>query len=254
MNVKLRNGLPPGTSHEGRLCIARRLLSHILKEHGPKIAAVCIYGSTSVDCDGPYSDLDITVLTYPDIGDQTKYYTLAGLSIALDYQTIEESLEEVRDPREGGCWRDIRVLYDPHGEVEKLRAVYQSLTEQDCRDAFVVSMRDLIARDIGKIRNAVLFDDRATLVGAAHYLAEHTCRALCGLNDRAYVTGSVRLFEHTKGLPRVPSNFGPLLDVVSGAVASSDQDLYEAAEDLWANLQALACECGLAWESTDMMI
>ena len=254
MDIVLRDNLPAGVSHEQRLRIARQLASRIVAHHGPAVAAIAIYGTTSIGADGPYSDLDMTVVTYPDIGQETKCYTCDGLTINLDYQTIEESMEEARDPNEGGPWMTVQVLYDPQGTIEQFRQTWRALTADDCRKQFVRYMRDLLITGIGKIRNAAIAGDRATMLHAAYGLAHDSCRALCMLNDKTYVTGSASLFRETRKLKLLPASFVQLIDVVSGAAPASDQEIYDAAESLWAGMRRLAEQQGLQWLSTELMI
>ena len=54
--TKLRDGIERGHSHEERLEVARKVTELCLQEHGEKIAAVGIYGSTAVDRDRLYSN------------------------------------------------------------------------------------------------------------------------------------------------------------------------------------------------------
>ncbi len=73
------------------------------------------------------------------------------------------------------------------------------------------------------------------------------------LNDKTYVTGSARLFRETMKLKILPPNFIPLIEIVSGARPASDQEIYDAAEDLWAGMR-LADQQGLQWVSSELMI
>ncbi len=254
MDIRLRDDLPAGVSHEQRLCVARELASRVVAKHGAAIAAIAIYGTTSINVDGPYSDLDMTIVTYPDMGHETKCYTCGGLTINLDYQTVEESMEEAVDPNEGGPWMTVGVLYDPNGVIEQLRQTWRALTADDCRGQFIRYMRDFLVTNIGKIRNAAIAGDRAMFIHAACDLAHDVCRSLCMLNDKTYVTGSARLFGETMKLKILPANFTQLIDIVSGARPASDQEIYDAAENLWAGMRRLAEEQGLQWVSRELQI
>jgi len=178
MKTKLREQIEPGFTHEERLDIAHRIMTLCLARHGDKIAAIGIYGSTAVDRDQPYSDLDMTVVTYDDLDDETKCYCLNGLVVNLDYQTLEGSLKEEADvPGEGGCWTSFLGLYDPDGVLEQLKHRYESLTENDIRLEFARRMRDHLCTYVGKARNAVLSNDRAQLVRSAQDFGIECCRA-----------------------------------------------------------------------------
>jgi kanamycin nucleotidyltransferase len=254
MDIVLRDNLPAGVSHEQRLRVAKDLAARIVAKHGSAVAAIAIYGSASIGTDGPYSDLDMTVVTYPEMGQETKCYTCAGLIISIDYQTVEESMKEARDANEGGPWMTVQVLYDPHGVIEQFRQTWRAIAANDCRKQAIGFLCDFVASNIGKIRNAAIAGDRAMFINAACGLAHDVCRVLCMLNDKTYVTGSARLFRETMKLKLLPSNFISLIDVVSGAAAVSDQEIYDAAESLWAGMRRLAEQQGLQWVSTELQI
>ncbi len=93
----------------------------------------------------------------------------------------------------------------------------------------------IVTTALGQIRNAVVAADRASFLWACQAYSEAVCRAICLLNRR-YVTGRARLRDVTKQLPVVPDDFGLLIDTVSGAQATNDQETYDAAEALWAGI------------------
>ena len=198
--TSLREGIERDYSHEDRLEVARRVTDICLQAHGEKIAAVGIYGSTAVKRDRAYSDLDMTILTYEDLGQHTKCYSLNGLCVNLDYQTIAESMaSEATVPGSGGCWASFMVLYERDGAASRLREAYEALGEEDVRHEFAVRLGDHLNTYIGKVRNAMLAGDRSSLVLAALNLGVESCRALQLLNGH-YTTGEAFLREETKVL------------------------------------------------------
>jgi len=79
-------------------------------------------------------------------------YPFNGLQINLDYQTIEESLEEACEPHAGGCWMSCLSLYDPDNRVARFREAFGNVTCDECDQAFVAVMQDELSTYIGKIR------------------------------------------------------------------------------------------------------
>ncbi len=252
--MKLREQIEPGFTHKERLQIAQSIADLCLKRHGNKIAAIGIYGSTAIEGDQAYSDLDMTVVTYENLGSQTKCYCLNGLSINLDYQTIEESLnDEATVPGEGGCWTSFRVLYERDGITEKLKSQYEALNESDVHHEFARRMRDALNTYVGKARNAVLSSDRASLICAAQNFGIELCRALQLLNGY-YTTGETSLRDETKRLADLPEGFAGRIDIVMGAIPTSDNDIYNAIEDLWTEMKLLARRHAISWLSTDIEV
>lgn len=254
MEVKLRDQIGLGVTHEERLAVAHRIVELCLMRHGREIAAIGIYGSTAVDKDLPYSDLDMTVVTYSDLDDQTKCYHLNGLTVELDYQTVTESMkDEANVPGEGGCWASFLGLYDPDGVLTKLKNMYELIDENTVREEFAKRMRDQLCTYVGKARNAVLSDDRAGLIQSAQSFGIEFCRALQILN-RHYTTGQAALRSETKQLPELPSGFSDQIDISMGTEPASDNDIYNAIEELYVGMKDLASKHNINWLSTDIEI
>ncbi len=210
-------------------------MADALARHGPAILAVGIYGTTAIGLDGPYSDLDMTFITRIDISHESVANTQDGLLVNLDYQTWDESVAEAKDPELAGTWADFLVLHDPDGLFPALRAIAGALPDEEYAKAFARKVADDVATALGKIRNAVVAADRASFLSACQVYSEAVCRAIC-LRNRQYVTGHALLRERTKQLPVVPDGFATLIDTVSGANVATDQDAYDAAEALWAQI------------------
>ncbi len=243
-----------GYTNQQRLEIARQLAQLVKERHGNAIAAVVVCGSTSVGLDGPYSDLDMTVVTYANLSDRTKCYTYKGLPINLDYQTVDESFDEARTPYEGGCWRDVLIIHDPDKIVPRLRAANIELSAEACRQAFARAMGDPLVTYVGKARNAAMSGNRQQLVEAAIKFGETCCIALLALNNNQSVTGSIRILNATKELPLLPEKFSELIDVVRSAKPASEQELYDAIEELWAGLRKLADHLSIKWETRELLV
>ena len=248
--AKLREGIEPGFTHGERLDVARNVADLCLERYGARIAAIGICGSTAVERDQAYSDLDMTVLTYEDLGDQTKCYCLNGLSVNLDYQTVEESLkDEAAVPGEGGCWTSFLVLHDRGGEVAKLKSRYEALDASDIQQEFARRMRDPLNTYIGKARNAALGRDRSSLIWASLNFGIESCRAVQLINGH-YTTGEAYLRDETKRLATLPEGFAGQIDIVMAQIPASDDDIYSAIEDLWSGMKQLASRHAITWLHT----
>jgi KNTase C-terminal domain len=238
LQVRLSADAGPAKSHDERIAAAHAAMAEAMAKHGSTLLGVGIYGMTALCLDGPYSDLDITFITRTDIGHESTVVARQGLLLNLDYQTWDESVAEARDPELAGAWADFLVLHDPDGLFPRLRAIADSLTEEDYARAFTTKVADDVATNLGKIRNAVVAADRAGFLWACQAYSEAVCRAIC-LRNRHYATGRARLREVTKQLPIVPAGFASLIDEISGAHPTTDQQAYDAAEILWMRIQSL---------------
>jgi hypothetical protein len=88
------------------------------------------------------------------------------------------------------------------------------------------------ASAMGDIRNAVLAPDRATFLLARMIYARALCRALSLLERRCF-TEWARLREMKEQLLDLPAVVETRLDMVSGMLPATDQEAYDAAEELW---------------------
>jgi hypothetical protein len=254
MDVAVRKDVGPGHSHEHRLAVARRLAARVLDRHGEAVVAIALVGSAATGADGPYSDLDVTVMTREDVGDQSKCYPLEGLQINLDYQTVEESFAEAREPHGGGCWLACVPLYDPAGLTRELASAHRAVGPEACREAFLRLVRDDLSTLVGKARNAALAGDRASFLAALCAFGRAACRALCVLNGNRSATGEAGLIALAKSLAILPPRFGELIDVISGAVPSCDQAMYDSLEEAWAGIRTIVEGLGLRWQESDLLV
>jgi kanamycin nucleotidyltransferase len=254
MDVALRKDLSGGHSHQHRLAIARQLAGRIVARHGEVVVAIVVFGSTAIGADGPYSDLDVTVVTRVDLGDQSKCYPCEGLQINLDYQTVEESFDEAREPHGGGCWLTCISLYDPTALTRELASAYRAIGREAHQDAFLRVVRDDLSTSVGKARNAALAGDRSSFIAALCAFSQAACRGLCMLNANRPVMGNASLIAEARSLPIRPPRFSDLIDIISGAVPSCDQTMYDSVEELWAGLLGVVKELGLRWQETDLLV
>jgi hypothetical protein len=121
------------------------------------------------------------------------------------------------------------VLHDPEGVAEDLCARYSKLTRDDFANRFAGMMTDDLPTCSGKMRNEIVADDRSEFLGSLHRLGNKVLKALCLLN-RNYVTGKRHLLRECRELDILPRDFGERIDRVTGAVPTSDQERYDAAE------------------------
>jgi len=243
-SIQLADSLPKGFDHDQRLRIARELCDLCLQQHGEKIAAIGIYGSTAIGLDDPYSDLDMTVVCRADLAAESKCYSHLGLPINLDYQSIDDCLEEANDPVEGGCWIDFLVLHDPENIVETFRETFRHLGPPDYLKHLERKVQDDLTTLIGKIRNAVLSGDRAAFIRSTQDFGEEICRALLLINE-THSTGCARLLSHTKNLPIKPERFDENIDILLGARLADNQRIYTSAEALWDQVREMASKRGV---------
>jgi hypothetical protein len=228
----------PGKSHDERIAAAHAAMTEAMAKHGSMLLAVGIYGTTAIGLDVPFSDLDMTFMTRADLGYESTVIVREGLLLNLDYQTWDESVAEARVPELAETWTDLLELRDPDDLFPRLRAIADSLTDEDYFKAFTRKVADDVATILGKIRNAVAFSDRAGFLSACQAYSEAVCRAIC-LRNRHYVTGQARLREATKQLAILPAGFAALIDNVSGVYLTTGQQAYDAAEQHWARIQIM---------------
>jgi len=73
------------------------------------------------------------------------------------------------------------------------------------------------------------------------------------LEANCAAAGNARLISVAKSLPVLPPRFAELIDVISGAVPSRDQTLYDSVEELWAGLLGIVQRHGLRWQEPDLL-
>ena len=106
---------------------------------------------------------------------------------------------------------------------------------------------------MNKIRGAWQRRDERNLRWWAH---EFVYEAACylALANRVYFVTSGTMWQQVLELPILTEGFADQLTLLAGFEQGSLAAVYRAAEELWANLQALAAQQGIVWATDEWLV
>ncbi len=171
--------MPEAKSDADRKRVASEIVKRALDEQGDAVLGIVICGSVARGYDGPCSDLDLTVVTEPDLGHLTCAEIVDGLLVQTDYQTLAESEAEAQAPLEAGNWIECVVLCDFGDTIGELKQAASSISDSKCQEAAMKILGDQVPAFIGKARNALKSKDNRTVLHALSDAGNWFCKAIC---------------------------------------------------------------------------
>ena len=250
---------PPlrSVSHEERVEVGKKICSKTLETFHDNVLAVLIIGSTSKSLDRPFSDLEMDVIVKDGLEVPTKYYLHDGLLVQIDYKQESSFLTEVvKITREWPLWadecRNRIVLFERDGWTRKL---VQAVEENDKADfSEVLRFAALgMTESLAAVRNANLKDDLVDLRTRAFYLAWDTAKLVYLLN-RKYVLTTSWFWKQLFECPELPRGLRRLIDITTGVVSSTTEEVVEASEMLWKETMVLVRKRGISIESAEILV
>ena len=79
-----------------------------------------------------------------------------------------------------------------------------------------------------------------------------TVLRLAGFVNHHFFQSMRNVWVESRKLPNLPKGYSRLIGIIQGEVASSLEDRYNAALELWENIQQWIKEQGIEWETHDL--
>ncbi|PLR79244.1 KNTase domain-containing protein [Bacillus sp. V3-13] len=240
---------PAYTSREEKIEMISSIKERLLSKYGEDILAIGVYGSIGQEKDGPYSDIEMHVITEDGIDIKGHEFIYGDFKIEID--TIQKNemfkkAQQVGDswPIKAGSFIHILTVYDPHHLFEEIK----QLPFQVSSSAIKETMREFMIWEpyetIGKIRNNYQSKNFNYLPLAALDLAWQTAK-LIGLANRQYYSTRARTFEESMKLKSKPSGYNELAQAIMAGRLDDKQHVYQLCENLWTGLNSWYDELGI---------
>jgi kanamycin nucleotidyltransferase len=246
-------------THEDRLAVARDLAQRILAKYGDAVLGIAIYGSVARGVDTSYSDIELKVITSDSVDEHdVEYVHRSGMKIEINYEHAENYLHRAGSvdtdwPIWAGQYRQQVVLFERENFFAQARQAVGSLKDKDFRAA----QAQLIAEDlyelVQKIRGAWEHHHEENLRWWAGRFLWFSIMWL-GLANREYFTSGNTVWEEVRKFAILPKDFESHLRALAGFKPSSVGEIYRAVEGLWTEIQRLADEQGVVWQSDEWLV
>ncbi|QSS98678.1 KNTase domain-containing protein [Pontibacillus sp. ALD_SL1] len=243
---------PAQTTTEEKHTMIQTVVDKQLNMYGRDIVAIGVYGSVGIGNAGPYSDIEMHIVTKDGV--QLESYEFIYPPYKLEIGSIERSKilakakrYECTWPIWAGSFINVHPVYDPEGFFETLKAYPYSHTEEEKMGV----MREFMIWEpyecMGKIRNAYTKGHLTYIPQGAHQLLRKASLLIGLQNNRFYSTQS-KMFEEAMQLPSKPAGFNELaLLVLSGDLTDSEL-VYKHCEELWKGLNNWFDELGIQYK------
>ncbi len=246
-------------THEDRLAVARDLAQRILKKYGDAVLGIAIYGSVARGADTPYSDIELKVITTDSVDEHdVEYVHSSGMKVEINYEQAEKYLYRAGGvdtdwPIWAGQYRQQLVLFERENFFAQAQRAVEGLKAKDFRAA----QAQLIAEDlyelVQKIRGAWEHHREENLRWWAGRFLWFSIMWL-GLANRKHFASGGTVWEEVRRFSILPKNFENQLRVLAGFKPSSAGEIYRAVEGLWAEIQRLADEQGVVWQTDEWLV
>ncbi|MFU1794866.1 kanamycin nucleotidyltransferase C-terminal domain-containing protein [Paenibacillus azoreducens] len=247
---------PVSTSREEKLQIVKVIKDKLLNLHGDDIVGIGIYGSTALGKEGPFSDIEMHVVSRDGVQIKGQEFIYDKFKIEISTMQENEILSQAMEIDDSwaikaGVFINILPIYDPGHFFERL----SKLPFQVSEDAVRSVMREFMIWEpyetIGKIRNNYIAGNLNYLPLGAKDLSWQTAK-LIGLANRQFYCTRATTYEESLKMKSKPFGYEELAICVMEGKLSDKEHIYQLCENLWTGLNDWYKELGIEYISTEL--
>lgn len=247
---------PTATTREEKMNIIHQIKDRLLQLHGDNILAIGLYGSIAQGIDGPYSDIELQVVTQDGV-------SLPGHEFIYPPFKIEIGMEQKRDIFKdaasvddswaitAGAYVHLQEIYDPANLLAEIRKLPLQVSDEAIKE----TMREFMIWEpyetMGKIRNNVQSGNLGYLPLGAKDLTWQTAK-LIGLANRTFYNTRAKTLEESLSLKSRPSGYDELAQLVMRGQLLQIDHVYELCEQLWTGLNAWYEKMNIEYKSKEL--
>ncbi|GAA0323833.1 aminoglycoside O-nucleotidyltransferase ANT(4')-Ia [Bacillus carboniphilus] len=247
---------PNATTREEKLKIIEEIKNRLLMQHGEQIIAIGVYGSIGLGKEGPYSDIEMHVVTEDGYTFSGKEFIFPPFKIEIGVDQKSELLEEAQKVHDGwaikaGVYHHVMRIYDPHDFFGELKKAASNIPVED----FHFVMREFMIWEpyetMGKIRNNVKSGNLNYLSLGAMDIAWQTAK-LIGLANQKFYSTRARTYEESLQMKSRPKGYDDLITLVMKGDLLDKEKLYRLCELLWTGLNEWFLELGITYKENTL--
>lgn len=247
---------PYPTTREEKLRIANEIKTRLLNRFKESILAIGIYGSTGKGTAGPYSDLEMHVITDNDTKMEQHEFIYDPFKIEISSRTKDEIYRDARKiddmwPIKAGAFVHVLALYDPYHIFEELKGLALHISMEQVKDIMREFMIWEPYETMGKIRNNWLNGNTDYLSVGARDLSWQTAK-LIGLANRKYYCTRATTYKESLQMELQPAGFKELVMYVIDGDFSDKDKVYLCCENLWTGLNKWFEELGIHYKVSEL--
>lgn len=247
---------PAPTTRKEKFEMINTLKGRLLAVHGDAVLAIGVYGSIALETDGPYSDIEMHVITTDGSKIKTLEFVYDKFKIELTTNSrtaFFKEAEEVDDSWaiKAGTFIHVLPIYDPTGLFGQVKKLPLEITDDARRYIMKEFMVWEVYETVGKIRNNYSGGNLTYLSTGARDLLWQTAK-LIGLANKTYYSTRARTLEESLEMEWIPSGYKELLHFIQDGELQDTEKLYHFCEELWTGLNQWYAELNLDYRLTEL--
>jgi len=243
---------PASTSRDEKLEIINLIKNKLLSIYKADIIAIGVYGSLALGNDGPFSDIEMHVVTKDGIKIKSYEFIYEKFKIEINTKQKNEFLNEAMMVDDSwairvGMFINILSIYDPNNFFNDVRKLPFHVPDAAIRE----TMREFMIWEpyetMAKIRNNYNCKNFNYLPLGAKDLIWQTSK-LIGLANKQYYSTRARTFEESLKMNSKPSGYEELVFCVMDGKLNDKEYIYKLCEGLWLGLNDWYAELGIDYK------
>ena len=242
---------PAPTTREEKMKLVAQIKDRLLQLHGDAILAIGLYGSLAQGIDGPYSDIELRVITEDGISLPGHEFIYPPFKIEIGMKQKHEAMRSAATVDDSwaikaGASAHLQAIYDPDRLLDEIRTRPMQISDEAIRDVMREFMIWEPYETMGKIRNNKQAGNYGYLPLGAKDLAWQSAK-LIGLANKTFYNTRARTYEESLQLPSRPSGYDELIELVMRGQLQDSELVYERCERLWTGLNEWYEEMGIEY-------
>lgn len=247
---------PAATMREDKMGFINRIKDRLLERHGADILAIGLYGSVAQGIDGPYSDIELRVITKDGVSLPTHEFIYHPFKIEIGMKQKHEAWQSASAVDDSwaikaGAYVHLQAIYDPEHLLDELRKLPMQASDDAIRDVMKEFMIWESYETMGKIRNSKQAGNHGYLPLGAKDLAWQSAK-LIGLANKTFYNTRARTFEESLRMPSRPDGYEQLVELVMSGHLHDTELVYERCENLWTGLNRWYDEMGIKYRVEEL--
>src|SRR6267378_504929 len=207
---------------------AGRAASIVRREY-PQLAGILVHGSVARREPGPFSDIDMVVVTNRRRKPSEFSYFDGDIYVGVGFLSVAELEQEFTDPKAffwaRGSAKATRILFDPKGVLRRiiLRWKNSKPSNQILEKSLWDDYHNIIEYS-GKLRNSWLKRDEYLMRYSARVIAQHVQRAIIALNDLSIISENY-VWHQVLNAGKKPKHLGTDYPLALGIKGTRDDRL-----------------------------
>lgn len=247
---------PIATTRTQKLEMIEHLKERLLQSYGNQILAIGAYGSIALESEGPFSDIELHVIT-KDFHPLKSFEFMYG-EFKIEIGSLEKNqfIAEARTLDDSwaikaGAYINILPIHDPDDVFGQVQHFPMEISHAAIRELMKEFMVWEPYETIAKIRTNYHNGNLAYLTLGTHDFLWQTAK-LIGLANKSYYSTRARTFEESLEMQSIPSGYKELLKLFMDGKLEDKEQVYHLCENLWTGLNQWYEKMGLDYRLTNL--